>query len=125
MDMIEQIEKESRIKQENFENEFQVGKKREKLPKFPELQNQNPAEYVMKKLDRIQRSKLDLILAFIHFETASKLFYYILYSVENFQYVDLSVYLMRYLVDKYTANIQNNNVILKLVRKIMRRIIYL
>lgn len=37
MDIIDRIESDSKFKQENYENEFLIGKKRIKTPQFPEL----------------------------------------------------------------------------------------
>lgn len=122
MDLIEQIQRESKNKQIEYENAFLV-KKDVETPSFEELDQLNPAEYVMRKLSKIPQNKLDQILYFFHFSTVTEIFYFIFYSLKRKRYIDLSYYLLRYLSEQHLQNIRADRTILRLVNKCSKLLI--
>ena len=122
MDMIEDVEKYSREKQEEFENYLVIGEKRSK-PKFGELNDLNPAVYVLTKFEEVKRNKLDSILFFLHFNSIVKLLYYIHYAMENQLFLNLSHYLFKFIVEKHHVNIFQSSIYTKIVLKISKKMV--
>ncbi len=118
MDLIADIDSKYRDRYVEYENFILLGKKRDK-PGFPELNDLNPAEYVLKRFNSIKRSKLDSILLFLHFDAVIKLFHYILYGLNNRKYVPLCDYLTQYLLPKHRKNIMQSETYFKLLKKIV------
>ena len=122
MDMIEDVEKYSREKQEEYENYLIIGEKRTK-PTFGELNYLNPAIYVLKKFEEIRKNKLDSILVFLHFDSIVKLLYYIHYAMENQLFLNLSHYLFKFIIEKHHVNIFQSSIYTKLVMKISKKMV--
>ena len=103
MDLIERVEKEHGEAYTLFEEDLLLGKKREALT-FGELDNLNPAEYVLQKFSQIPKHRLDSIFTFFHFNTFRVLLNYVRYALQNRIYVDLCLYIVRFILTKQSIN---------------------
>lgn len=104
MDLIERVEKDHNEAYTAFEEDLLLGKKRPALV-FNELDELNPAEYVLKKLSQIPKHRLDSIFMFFHFNTFKVLLNYVRFALQNRTHVDLGLYIVKFALNKQATNI--------------------
>lgn len=104
MDLIERIEKEHNETYLAYEEDLLLGKKRQTLV-FEELDDMNPAEYVLKKLSQIPRHRLDSVFTFFHFNSFKVLLNYVRHALQNRIHIDLCLYIVKFMMNRQHTNI--------------------
>ena len=116
MDMIDRVEKDHNEDYVRFEDDILLGKKRQSLV-FKELNNKNPAEYVLERLSKIPRHRLDSVFTFFHFNTYKILLKYVRYALENYLYIDLCKYILKIVFERQSQNVFRTEETSKVVKQ--------
>lgn len=123
MEFIDEVERDQGETQRAYEFDEAALKRRDRpsFDKSQETDNLNPAELVLKRLDKVPKSELSDLFDYVHFRYFESLLKYANYAIKNSVYENISFALLQAIVEKNQLNLLQNRSLMSVFERVLRR----